>query len=127
MSTRTLIISIEPDMDVYMAQFAERAENGLASGQYQGEYLNFPTPAQFFSRITAHRWNIVSSLLGQGAVGVRELARRLGREVKRVHEDTKVLVELGMLEKTARGALVCPYERIHVDMTLLAPPLAKAA
>jgi len=122
---RTLTISFEPDMDVTMAQFAERAKRGIATGQYQGEHFNFANPALFFGRLTAHRWDIVTCLLGQGAVGVRELARRLGRDAKRVNEDAKILVDLGLLEKTERGALCCPYERIHIDMAT--PELALAA
>ena len=48
----------------------------------------------------------------------QELARRLGRDVKRVHEDAATLVELGLIERTASGGLVCPYSDIHVDMHL---------
>lgn len=49
---------------------------------------------------------------------MRELARRLGRDVKRVHEDAAALIELGLIEKDERGALLCPYENIHVDMVV---------
>lgn len=55
-------------------------------------------------------------MMGSGTVGVRELARRLGRDVKRVHEDAQILVKLGLLEKDQSGALLCPYNDIHVDM-----------
>ena len=46
------------------------------------------------------------------------LARRLERDVKRVHEDAGSLVELGLIERTERGGLVCPFDDIHVDMHL---------
>jgi len=113
---RTLKITFNPDWEQSLREAGALAQRGMETGQYQGEYMNYAVPSMFFSRLTAHRWDIVSCLLGQGTVGVRELARRLGREVKRVHEDTKVLVDLGLLEKTPRGALCCPYERIHIDM-----------
>jgi hypothetical protein len=29
-----------------------------------------------------------------------------------------VLVELGLIERTERGGLVCPFDDIHVDMHL---------
>jgi len=124
---RRLSITIDSDWQQQLRDAAVLAEKGIETGQYQGEYLNFATPALFFGQMTAHRWNILTCLLGHGAVGVRELARQLGREVKRVHEDTKVLVELGLLEKNGRGALSCPYEHIHIDMSLTPPALAKAA
>lgn len=50
---------------------------------------------------------------------MRELARRLGRDVKRVHEVAAALVELGLIEKDERGALSCPLENIHVDMMMV--------
>ncbi len=50
---------------------------------------------------------------------VRELARYVGRDVKRVHEDTKILVELGLIERNEKSALSCPYEDIHVDMHII--------
>jgi len=115
---RTLTIQIEPDLATNMAQFAERAERGLATGEYQGEYLSFPTPVLFFRELTPNRWNMAKHLLGGKTVGVRALARQLGRDVRRVHEDAAILVELGLLERTKYGALCCPYSRIHIDMVL---------
>jgi len=117
--TRTLTISIESDLDADMAQFAASAKRGVASGQYQGETLNFATPATFFRHLSAHRWNLLTCLLEAGTLGVRELARRVGRDVKRVHADAGELVRLGLLEKTAQGALHCPYGRIDIDMELV--------
>jgi predicted transcriptional regulator len=48
----------------------------------------------------------------------RELARRAARDVKRVHEDVSALVGLGLVERTERGGIVCPFADIHVDMHL---------
>ena len=38
---------------------------------------------------------------------MRELARRAGRDVKRVHEDVQVLTELGLVERTCRWFRSC--------------------
>lgn len=51
---------------------------------------------------------------------MRELARTVGRDVKRVHEDVVILTELGLLESTDGGGLVCPYSSMHIDMYLKA-------
>jgi len=124
---RTLTIAIEPDWERSLREAARQATIAIETGQYQGETLNFPTPAAFFGQLTANRWRMVNHLIGAGTVGVRELARQLRREPKRVHADSKVLVELGLLEKTASGALYCPYQCIHIDMRLMPPALAEAA
>ena len=36
-------------------------------------------------------------------LSVRELARTVGRDVKRVHEDVVILAGLGLLERTESG------------------------
>lgn len=95
-----------------------KARAAAKSGKYQGEYLNFETPGLFFGRLSENRWEIVRALQGAGELAVRELARRVGRDVKRVHEDAAVLVELGLIEKTVRGSLVWPYADVHVDTHL---------
>jgi predicted transcriptional regulator len=45
----------------------------------QGETLNFESPGAFFGRLTERRCALVTILLGQGAMAVRELARPAGR------------------------------------------------
>ena len=94
---------------------------------YQGDSLNFESPAAFFGQLTERRWHMIHVMMGSGTVGVRELGRRLNRGVKRVHEDAQVLVALGILEKTETGALLCPFSDIHVDMHLTPLLASKAA
>ena len=58
-------------------------------------------------------------------MSVRELARRVARDVRRVHDDVEVLAELGLIERTDSGGVVCPFESAHIQMRLTAPqPLA---
>ena len=49
---------------------------------------------------------------------MRELARALGRDVKRVHDDVVMLAELGLLERTQGGGVCCPFDSMHIDMYL---------
>ncbi len=113
MEKRTLTVTIERDG---WAALRDAARRGFTASRYCGERLNFETPELFFGRLTERRWAIASALLGQGELGLRELARRLGRDVRRVHEDVTILAELGLIERTDRGGVVCPYDDIHVDM-----------
>ena len=57
-------------------------------------------------------------LQGAGEVRVRELARRPERDVKRIHQDAGALVTPGLIERTERGGLLCPFNDIHVAMHL---------
>ena len=115
MENRTLTITLQADWKAALCQTARAA---AAATTYQGETLNFDSPAAFFSQLTERRWAIINALQGAGEVAVRELARRLGRDVKRVHEDASALAALGLIERTARGGLICPFVDIHVDMHL---------
>jgi predicted transcriptional regulator len=113
---RKLTITTRRDWAAALRDAGTVAAKGIKRGTYQGETLNFETPGAFFSRLTSNRWAMLAELQGAGSVGVRELARRPGRDVKRVHEDAIALAELGLIERSETGALSCPYVDIHVDM-----------
>ena len=117
MSKRNLTITLQPDWRAALRQSGRRAK---LPGD-QGEVLNFETPGAFFSRLTERRWALVNALQGQGELAVRELARRVGRDVKRVHEDVQALAELGLIERAQSGGVVCPFSSVHIDMRLMAP------
>ena len=122
---RTLTITTGQPWKFALREAGRLAKQGLATGRYQGESLNFDSAAAFFGQLSERRWLMIREMMGAGTIGVRELARRLGRDVKRVHEDAQVLVTLGLLEKDERGALCCPFDDIHVDMHLT--PLREVA
>ena len=114
MSKRFLTITLQPDW-----RSALRATAKVAKAKsYQGEVLNFESPGQFFGQLTEKRWDIVRAAQGKGELSVRALARMVGRDVKRVHEDVGILTELGLLERTEDGGVLCPYTSMHIDMHL---------
>lgn len=116
MSDRTLTITLQPDWRGALRAAGRRA----SAASYQGEVLNFETPGAFFGQLTARRWALVNALQGQGELAVRELARRVGRDVKRVHEDVQALAKLGLAERSAGGGVVCPFAAVHIDMQMRA-------
>ena len=113
---RNLTITLEPDWAGALRAAGKRA----TASTYQGETLNFESPADFFGRLTERRWTIVRLLQGRGEVSVRELARLLGRDVKRVHEDVVILADLGLIERTESCGVICPFASVHIDMLLRA-------
>lgn len=116
MTERTLTITLQPDWKAALRAAARAAQ----ADTYQGEVLNFETPAQFFGQLTEKRWDLVRAAQGKDEMSVRELARTVGRDVKRVHEDIVVLAGLGLLERTESGGVVCPFSSMHIDMYLKA-------
>lgn len=116
MTNRYLTITLQPDWKAALRSTAKAARSDM----YQGEVLNFESPAHFFGQLTEKRWEIVRAAQGKGELPVRELARVVGRDVKRVHDDVVILAELGLLERTDSGGVLCPYTSMHIDMYLKA-------
>lgn len=61
--------------------------------------LCFMDWAALCSVLTPKRYELIRQLRREPAAGVRPLARTLGRDVKRVHEDVMALVELGLIRR----------------------------
>jgi predicted transcriptional regulator len=89
-------------------------------GKKQGARISFATPELLFRLLTAKRWQLVRAMAGRGPLSIREAARRVGRDVKAVHGDVKALLAAGILQRTAAGQIVFPFEAIRVDMLLRA-------
>ena len=114
MTVRTLTITQTPDWRAGL----RAAGKATVCGRYAGEVLNFENPAQFFGQLTERRWELVRAAQGRGALPVRELARLVERDVRRVHDDVVALTNLGLLERTEGGGVICPFATVHVDFKL---------
>ena len=82
--------------------------------------INFATAELLWQVLTAKRWEILQAMCGQGPLTIRDIARRVYRDVKPVHADVQALLRAGVLDKTEQGRAVFPYDTIHVDFTLKA-------
>lgn len=115
---RTLEIKILTEEQAMQAS-ATRFLDAWNKGDYAGEYLTFTSPGMFFEVINARRWDLVVKLQKLGKISIRELARQVQRDVRRVHDDIKILIEHGIVEQDSGGIFV-PYDEIHADFTLTA-------
>ena len=77
--------------------------------------FTFTSSEDLLRTLNANRWRMLTTLAGAGPLGVRELARRVDRDVKGVHTDAAALVDCGLLEKTETGALLFPSLGVHVE------------
>lgn len=82
--------------------------------------ISFEAPELLWKVLTARRWELLKSLCGVGPVSIREAARRVGRDVKTVHGDVTALLDAGVLDKTASGAIEFPYDAVKVEFFLQA-------
>lgn len=109
MSTVTLNVSSIDD--------AKRRMQAAFRGDSQGDFLSFATAELLWKVLTAKRWDILRTMTGQGPLAIREVARRVGRDVKAVHGDIHALLDAGLIERAEQGVHF-PYDAVRVDFTL---------
>jgi predicted transcriptional regulator len=108
-------------------EMSERVLATLKSGKYPGAFFSYATPELLFRTFTTPRWQIIRAMTGAGPMSIRELSRRIERDIKGVHRDVTALIEAGLIEKDEHGAIVFPYDTVHVNFTLNAADLAPRA
>lgn len=89
-------------------------------GDEQGEFISFASHELLWKVITPKRWDLLRALTGAGPTAIREVARRIGRDIKSVHGDIQALLKAGVLDRTEGGHILFPYDEVHVDFVLRA-------
>ena len=89
-------------------------------GRKQRARISFATPELLWKVLTAKRWELLKAMAGQGPLTIREIARRVHRDVKGVHGDVHALINAGLLGKTPQNRVEFPFAAIRVDFTVRA-------
>ena len=111
---KTVTLDVRPPEKV-MAQALAAAKSGRPARTAR---ISFATPELLWRVLTAKRWEILKALCGIGPVSIREVARRVGRDVKAVHSDVTALLMAGVLDRTESGLVEFPYETVKVEFVL---------
>ena len=90
------------------------------AGEQQAPRVGFASAELMFSIMTAKRWAIVRAMAGAGPMSIREVARRVGRDVKGVHGDVRALPMAGVVDKDADGRVVFAHDTIHAGFLVQA-------
>ncbi len=112
---RTVILDVRSFDDVAQ-DFLGAWKTGSATGV---ERFSFISPELLWKTLTAKRWQIIKAMCGAGRMPLRELARRLQRDVKSVHADVTALVDAGLVTRSPRG-IEFPYDEVRVEFVLRA-------
>jgi predicted transcriptional regulator len=97
-------------------EISGRMRRALAD-EPQGAYISFASVELLWKVLTPKRLDILRALAGEGTLSIREVARRVGRDVKAVHGDVRGLIDAGIAEQTPAG-IRFGYDAVHVDFTL---------
>ena len=111
---KTVMLAVESIDSV-----AERAKQAL-KGKPQGDYISFASLDLLWKILAPNRMAILKTLTGSEPLALREIARRVARDVKAVHTDVQMLLKAGILEKNDADKIVFEYDAIHVDFMLKA-------
>lgn len=112
MKTVTLTVATREDVT--------RRALAAFSGEQQGARISFASVDLLWQTLTRKRWELLKTMTGQGAMSIRELSRRVDRDVKAVHGDVHVLLNAGVIDHTKDGRVIFPYDVVHVDFRLKA-------
>lgn len=86
-------------------------------GEPQGNHISFLTVDQMWKTLSPKRTAILRAMTGQGELSIREIARRVGRDVKAVHGDVHALLAAGIVDRSGKG-VVFPYDGVRVEFEL---------
>jgi len=79
--------------------------------------LNFLNYSDMHKILAPSRLAIVKTLSGNGSLSIREVARRLNRDIQAVHRDVTTLINAGVIDKTDKG-ISFPYDGLHFDFDI---------
>ncbi len=108
----TVVLDVRSLTDT-LKDFSNTWETGVSTQPR----ISFETPELLWKVLTAKRWDVLKLMAGVGPLAIREVARRLERDVKAVHGDVHALLDAGLLEKH-ESKIVFPYDAVHVDFML---------
>lgn len=80
--------------------------------------ITFATPELLWKVLTAKRWQLLKAMCGAGPLSIREVARRVDRDVKAVHTDVTALLNAGVLDRVEDGRVVFPFDSVKVEFLL---------
>lgn len=104
-----------------LAETLADAARAMKTGRAEREArISFATPELLWQVLTAKRWELLKVLSGADPMSIREVARRVGRDVKAVHRDVTALLNAGVLSRTADGSVEFPFQVVKVEFVLQA-------
>ena len=107
----TVLIDVCP-VALSMADMLQTVRSGKPEREARIRFASFEL---LWKTLTPNRMQLIQALTGAGPTGVRELARRVGRDVRAVHADCVRLAKTGVIDKLEDGKLLFPYDGVRVN------------
>lgn len=92
----------------------ERAFQGVEKGYAEHSFIS----ADLLWRVlTGKRWDILTAMAGAGEMSIREVARKVDRDVKAVHGDVTGLIRNGIVKRGESGKVIFPYDWFQLNIS----------
>jgi predicted transcriptional regulator len=102
------------DMGQRFVDAFQRAQAGEAVDE---RHITFPSLEEMMSALTPRRLELLRQLRREEVASVKALARALGRDYKRVHEDVKTLEAAGLIVRED-GRIGVPWAALAAEVAL---------
>lgn len=117
--TRRIRITMRPYAKIMedVIDTCQRIEQGLPV-QPKDTELNFTDAAHLLSTLSEKRMELLMFLHEQGALNIRQLAKKLERDYSNVHTDVKLLLKLGLLDTDKDKRVFVPWDELAIELPL---------
>jgi predicted transcriptional regulator len=92
------------------------------------EIIGFENAALLVKTLTPKRLELLQTLHAIGVSSVRALAKKLDRDYSNVHQDIKILTQVGLLLQDKKGRYSMPWDKIITEIPMtkwIAHPVRK--
>jgi predicted transcriptional regulator len=121
MSKQKITIKID-DLKNAAKEFIDvwhRVEKGNVSKVVPVEKISFNDQRLLFKTLTPRRWELLHYVHEKDKVTIRALAKALDRDYSNVHQDVKILNQLGLILKDEQdGKYYVPWDVIVTELSL---------
>lgn len=101
MTALQIVIQTEAEAAATVIAAMQAAEAGQEAAPT--DVVSFASYDDMHATLSPARLLIVKTMAGQGALSIREVARRVGRDVQAVHRDITRLINAGIIKRTGEG------------------------
>jgi predicted transcriptional regulator len=124
------VLRITSDSDEAHRQDALERLDRWEAGEEVPHVVNFQNPSDLRTLLTDRRVELLRSIMTERPDSIRQLAERLDRDVKTVHDDLQVLTKYDIVHFEQAGRAkrpFVPYDTIEISLEISTPQPADDA
>ena len=115
----TLRIAVMSFEDMRATSIA-RARDLDAGIDRRDSLVAFVSQELLWKKLSPKRLEALDMMVGAGPMSIRELSRRLKRDVKAVYGDVQVLLQERLIVRTEDGQIELPFDEVLLEVTMKA-------